>query len=307
MNRYYKISDLKLIECGSATMEHNQIIVYINPDETEKKYLINNFQIDEHTLNSALDPDEISRIEFEPEHIAIIFKKPKNYSAAEQFVFRVISSGIFWFKDFLIIVLLEDIPIIENKKSLKINSLADVVLKILYQTIFQYLSHLKVINMVTDELETKINQSMENKYLINLFTLEKCLVYYLNAINSNGVLIEKIKLNASKIGLTGENTEFLEDIIIENNQCYKQAEIYSNILAGLMDARVSIVSNNLNLLMKTLNIMTLAIMVPTFVVSAFSMNVKIPLSSYPWAFWAIMGLALMSVICFMAFWKHLKW
>ena len=117
---------------------------------------------------------------------------------------------------------------------------------------------------------------MENKYLINLFSLEKSLVYYLNAINSNGVLIEKIRHNAARIGFTQEKMELLDDIIIENNQCYRQAEIYSNILASLMDARVSIVSNNLNVLMKTLNIITIAIMVPTFVVSRFSMNVKIP-------------------------------
>ena len=97
---------------------------------------------------------------------------------------------------------------------------------------------------------------MENRYLLNLFTLEKSLVYYLNAINSNGMVIEKIRHNAAKIGFSQESLELLDDIIIENDQCLKQAEIYSNILTGLMDARGSIVSNNLNVLMKTLNIIT---------------------------------------------------
>jgi magnesium transporter len=148
---------------------------------------------------------------------------------------------------------------------------------------------------------------MKNKYLINLFTLEKSLVYYLNAINSNGFVIGRLKQNAQRIGFSTDSIELLDDIIIENNQCYKQAEIYSNILAGLMDARVSIVSNNLNILMKTLNIITIAIMVPTFVVSAFSMNVQIPLATHPWAFWVIMGLAATSVISFMFFWRYKKW
>ena len=148
---------------------------------------------------------------------------------------------------------------------------------------------------------------MKNIFLINLFTLEKSLVYYLNAINSNGYVIERLKNNSGRLGLTTENIEMLEDIIIENSQCYKQAEIYSNILAGLMDARVSIVSNNLNILMKTLNLITIGIMVPTFVVSAFSMNVKIPLSDHPFAFWIIMALAIISVAGFFLFWRSRKW
>ena len=121
------------------------------------------------------------------------------------------------------------------------------------------------------------------------------------------MVMEKIKNSATKIGLTPEALEFLDDILIENTQCYKQAEIYSNILTGLMDARGTIVGNNLNVLMKTLNIITIGIMVPTFVVSAFSMNVGIPLAKHPLAFWIILGIASVSVVSFMLFWKFKKW
>ena len=98
-----------------------------------------------------------------------------------------------------------------------------------------------------------------------------------------------------------------DDIFIENSQCMKQADIYSDILASLMDARASIVGNNLNMLMKTLNIITIAIMVPTFVVSAFSMNVTIPLSSHAYAFRIIMALAFSSVMGFLLYWRKRKW
>jgi magnesium transporter len=115
-------------------------------------------------------------------------------------------------------------------------------------------------------------------------------------------------MNAGKIGFTAEEGEFLDDIIIENSQCNKQAEIYANILAGLMDARVSIVSNNLNVLIKTLNIITIGIMVPTLVVSIFSMNVKLPISEdHPMAFWVIMGMAGVALAIFMYFWWRKKW
>jgi magnesium transporter len=148
---------------------------------------------------------------------------------------------------------------------------------------------------------------MQNKYLLNLFSLEKSLVYYLNAINSNKTLIERLKLSSAKLGLTTENIEFIDDMIIENSQCYQQAEIYSNILASMMDARVSIVSNNLNWLMKTLTIITIAIMLPTLVVSIFSMNVEFPGRTHPLAFWAILGAALSSVVTVRLVWRWKKW
>ena len=113
------------------------------------------------------------------------------------------------------------------------------------------MEHLKIINNIAEEIENKINKAMENKYLINLFALQKSLVYYQNAITSNGVLLAKLKNNVVKLGFNQEELELLDDILIENDQCYRQAEVYSNILASLMDARASIVSNNLNILMKT--------------------------------------------------------
>ncbi|MCI0513532.1 magnesium transporter CorA family protein [candidate division KSB1 bacterium] len=304
MLRSYQILAERIVECSD---DHAPILLYINPDETEKHDLIDRYNVDQHTLNSALDPDELSRLEFESNHMALIFKNPKNYSGEEKLVFRVASTGIFLFCDRIIIVVLEDTQIFGGKQFLKVNSLSDVVLKLVYRSIFHFLEHLKIINFLSDELETKINASMDNRHIINLFALEKSLVYYLNSITSNSVLIEKLKNNATKIGLIHEQVEFLDDLMIENSQCYKQAEIYSNILASLMDARASIVGNNLNVLMKTLNVITIGIMVPTFVVSAFSMNVAIPMQHWRFAFWFIMGLAAVSVAAFMVVWKFLKW
>jgi magnesium transporter len=304
MQKGYQLNDLKI--CPSQG-DLCPIKLFVNPDEAEKKYLVTELKLDEHTLNSALDPDEQSRLEFEPEHVALILKRPQNYSAREEFLFKVSSFGIFLFKDRLVVVLSEDIPLFEGKIFNRVNSINDAALKLIYRSIYHFVEHLKIITMVSDSLESKISASMENRYLLNLFTLEKSLVYYLNAINSNSTVIEKLKSNSSKIGFTQEEHEFLDDVTIENNQCYKQADIYSNILAGLMDARVSIVSNNLNVLMKTLNIITIGIMVPTFVVSAFSMNVKIPIQDHPMAFWIILALALVSVGGFLVFWRFKKW
>jgi magnesium transporter len=304
VHKSYRIADRKLELTDQGT---GSIWVYISPDDKEKRFLIDEMKLDEHTLNSALDPDELSRLEFEPEHMATIFKRPKNYSGEDKFLFKSASSGAFLFKDKLILVLAEDIPLFEGVQFARVFSPAHLLLKLIYSSIFHFIEHLKIISAISDDLQTKINTAMENRHLYNLFALEKSLVYYLNSINSNGALIDKLRLNAAKIGFTTEEIELLDDIYIENSQCYKQAEIYSNILAGLMDARASIVSNNLNVLMKNLNLITILIMVPTFVVSAFSMNVKIPIQEHPFAFWIILGLAFLSVLGFIMIWRNRKW
>lgn len=298
---------LKRFELREGTIQESRaegctIMVYAAPDEEERRGLVERYKLDEHTLNSALDPDELARLEFEPEHLAVIYKRPSNYVTGHGLAFRVASSGLYLFKDRLIVVQPEDINLFEGKPFARLHSLPEVMLKLIYRSIFHFLEHLKVINSISDELEQKINAAMENRYLINMFALEKSLVYYLNALNGNGVLCEKLKNNAAKIGFTQEELEYLDDLIVENSQCYRQAEIYSNILASLMDARASIVGNNLNVLMKTLNLITIGIMTPTLVVSVFSMNVGIPLAGYQHAFWVIMGLAIASVFGFMFFW-----
>jgi magnesium transporter len=298
------ISDGKIVEGGNGEAV---VYVYSTPDESERKYLIEQLKIDEHTLNSSLDPDELSRLEFEPEHIAMILKRPKRYTAEDSFHFKVLSVGVFLFKDRLVIVLAEDVPLFEGRPFIKIQTIQDAFLKLIYRAILHFVEHIKSITMISNELEQHINIAMGNKELINLFTLEKSLVYYVSAINSNSALIEKIKNNASKIGLSQENLEFLDDIVIENSQCRGQADIYSQVLASLMDARASIISNNLNVRIKTLTILTIAIMLPTLVVSVFSMNVRIPLSGYSFAFWIITLMAVIPTITLAILWRKNRW
>ena len=261
MIKRYKIDNfqLKLVEA-----ETPDVWVVITPTEDEKKWLVGNFNLDEHNFNSAFDPEEPTRVEFEPDHLEMIFKRPKNYSSKDHFLFKVSSMGLFLFKDKLILALSEDINMFSGKYFKHVTGIREIFLKLIYNSIFHFMEHLKVINMIADELETKINSSMENKNLLNLFTLEKSLVYYVNATNANSYAIERLKHNSDKAEFSTRSKEFLDDIIIENNQCVRQAEVYSTILAGLMDARASIVSNNLNILMKNLNAVVIAIAVPSF-------------------------------------------
>jgi magnesium transporter len=299
---YIKDGRLTETDAGEAP-----VWVYTAPDEAERRFLVEQFKIDEHTLNSALDPDELSRLEFEPEHAAIIFKRPKHYTAQDNFLFRVVSTGVFLFKDRLIIVRADEATLFEGRPFIKMQTVQDVFLKLIYRAISHFVEHLRGINLISTELEQQINTSMENKYLLNLFTLEKSLVYYLNAINSNGVLIERLRNAAAKMGFTPENIEFLDDVLIENNQCRGQTEIYSQVLSGLMDARASIISNNLNVRIKALTIITIVIMLPTLVVSIFSMNVHIPMQANRHAFWIIMGISAACAAVVGILWRKQRW
>lgn len=299
----YRVGEGRLV---ATDAEPAQVWVYVAPDEGERRFLVDELKLDEHTLNSSLDPDEVSRLELEPEHVAIIVKRPKNYCAEDNFQFRVMSAGLFLFKERLVVVMPDEAPVIDGKLQVKAASPAGVMLRILYRTVIHFVEHLRVITLVSDSLEQKLNTAMENRYLLNLFTLEKSLVYYLYAINANAGVVDKLRNNAQRIGFTQEQLELLEDLAIENQQCYKQAEIYSNILSSLVSARVSIVNNNLTVLMKNLTLITIGLMVPTLVVSAFSMNVAIPMQRHPAAFWIIMGLAAAAMAAFMVVWRTIR-
>ena len=289
--QWWRIHQGKLEPCATG---EGTICLYVNPDEAERRHLIQDLKADEHTVASALDPDELARVEFEPDHAAFIIKRPKNYSAADNFLFKVASLGMLMFSDRLILITNEDVPLFEGRQFQKVTSIQDVVLRLIYRSIYHFLEHLKVINMCSDQLESEVSTAMENRHLLNLFTLEKSLVYYLNAISSNGRVIDRMRVNAARLNLTSENLELLDDIAIENGQCYEQAQIYSQVLSGLMDARVSVVSNNLNVLIKRLNVIMIALMLPTLIISIFSMNLPIPFQSQMSMFWLVVLVAAVS-------------
>ena len=300
----YNIVDKKLCLTNDKKA---QVYVFTNPSVEEQRFLVTDFQIDEHTLASSLDPDELPRLEFEPEHIVMIYKRPKNYSGKDQLEFKTASVGTFLFEDKLVIVLAEDIPLFVGKRFQSVSSVKNAFLKLVYNSISHYVEHLRIIHLISEEIEDKMNESMDNTYLLNLFSLEKSLVYYAEAITANGFVFEKMRTLASRFGFDENDREMLDDIIVENLQCKTQADIHSNILAQMLGARASIVSNNLNLLIKKLNIITISLMVPTLIASIYGMNVALPLEHHPDAFWMLLGLGLVSVWLVMIYWRHKNW
>jgi len=175
-----------------------------------------------------------------------------------------------------VVVMVEDVPLFDGRLFTRVSSLQELALRMMHRSIIHYREHLRVINMISDSLEQKINASMENRYLLNLFTLEKSLVFYLDSLHSNGVLIEKLKLNAARSAAWRQPRAVGGPPDREQPVLQAGRDVLQH--PGQPDGRpVSIVSNNLNVLMKTLNLITIGIMVPTLVVSIFSMNLLLPI------------------------------
>ena len=261
MQKKYALREGKIVETSD---EDATIFVYYSPDEAERRYLIDTLKFDEHTLGSSLDPEELGRLEFEPEHTALIFKRPKRYTAEDNFLFKVTTAGYFLFADKLVIVGEDGAGLFEGRHFARMATVSDVLLRMLFGNILHFTEHLRVMNAICDDLEHKVNTAMENKHLLHMFTIEKGLVYYLNAISSNNRVMEKLKLNAVKLRFSPESQEYLDDLLIENAQCSEQANTHAQVLASLMDARASLVSNNLNVMMKNLNAIVIAVAIPSF-------------------------------------------
>ena len=271
MLKIYSLQKGKILPSaeGSPLIE-----VYSLPDGSERTRLMEDYGIDEHTMSSAVDPDETPRIEFEDNYTAIILKYPKNYSAEDNYFFRIKSMGVFLFPPERAVVLVdEEMQLFPRRMPpAAVSGPQDVLLRILLQVMRHFEEHLQAIDLLRNELERDIVSSTDNKSLLNMFTLEKGLVYYVNALRWNSHVLEKLTLNAAKFGFDEENLALLEDIAIENNQFLEQAKLYSQVLSGMMDIRATMISNNLNIIMRNLNAVVIAISVPTFVTGLGGMS-----------------------------------
>ena len=138
MLKKYIIKNNKIEEENTLSSEEATILLFVNPTPEEKKYLIDTLKIDEHTLASAMDPEELPRLETEPEHTALILNRPRNYSGKDQLVFRVASMGLFLYKNKLVIVLPEEIPLFIGKRFNFVADLNEVFLKIIYNACKSY-------------------------------------------------------------------------------------------------------------------------------------------------------------------------
>ncbi len=283
----------------------------IAPTEEEIKAVCESVNIQENFIRYALDYEEKARIDIEEDDNTILFiiDIPILEKEGDSMIYSTMPIGIIFVRDdYFITVSLRNNDIIQGLKSHLKNLItykkSRFLLQILYANSALYLNLLKKINKETEIAESVLKNSMKNKELLKLLSLEKSLVYFTTSLKANEVVMEKT-MRGKIIKLYEEDEDILEDAIIENKQAIEMAKIYSDILNGTMDAYASIISNNLNGVMKFLTSITIILAIPTMVASYFGMNVPVPMQNCLWGFPIIVGASIM-IALIAAIWLNKK-
>ena len=281
----------------------------ISPTEQEINHVANKLQIPLEFLKDPLDEEERSRIEKDDDNILIIVNIPlMTMDENEIPIYDTIPLGIIIANNCFVTVCLKDNPIFHTFSEKKVKNFftykrTRFSYQILYSMSTSYLKYLKQISKQTDAIENKLHKSMKNKELFSLLNLEKSLVYFTTSLKSNNIVMQKM-LKSNYLKTYEDDQELLEDVIIENQQAIEMAETHTSILSGMMDAFASVISNNVNIVMKFLTSFTIILTLPTMVASFYGMNVPIPFQDYPYAFFvAIIISFVLSSITAIIFWK----
>ncbi len=275
------------------TVEPGAWIICTAPDETEIARAAGIMGIPAEDLRAALDEEERPRMETEEGRTFILIDIPMRIAGGPAGTYSTIPLGVAINDDYILTICLQESPILQDFIAGKVKTFytfkkTRFLFQILYRSAFYYLNFLRQIDKRSTEIEKALHMSLRNEELILLLNLEKSLVYFSTSLKSNEVVLEKI-LRFKPVRMFPEDEELLEDVIIENKQAIEMANIYSNILSSTMDAFASVISNNLNIVMKFLASVTIVLAVPTMIASFFGMNVGIPLSESPIAFAIVVG------------------
>lgn len=245
-------------------------------------------------LRSALDEEETSRIDSENNIMLFVVDIPFTEMEANSLTYDTYPLAIIHTEKEIITVCLKNSKMLSDFVEGKVKSFftfkrSRFILQILYKISTYYLLYLRQIDKKSLMIERRLHKSMKNKELIQLLSLEKSLVYFSTSLKSNEITLEKM-LKLEVMQKYPEDKDVLEDVIIENKQAIEMANIYSNILSGTMDAFASVISNNLNIVMKLLASVTIVMAIPTMISGLFGMNVHVPFENNPQAFFIILSI-----------------
>lgn len=275
---YLEIADVQrrfAIENDEIVLSANadaQLLLFVAPEDPDKATIREQFTLNEYDLSSTLDPDEVPRLEVSGGRTFMIWKVPRSASVTEAIHLGVLPVGMALLNDRLAFVISEGHIPFSAREFRRPRGVRDVLLAYLLYTVRHYVGHLKVIKQLSGDLEKKITVSMENRHLLQMFALSESLVYYIDAIEGNGAVLSKLRSIGASLGLDAEQAQLLDDIILENGQAARQANIYSSVLSGLMDARGTIVNNNMNVLLKELTLINIVFLPLNLIASIGGMS-----------------------------------
>lgn len=268
----------------------------VAPSDQELLLISKKANISIEFLRAAMDDEETSRIDSdENNNILLLLDIPFTEMEENSLTYDTYPLAIIHTETMLITICLKNSKILLDFIDGKVRSFftfkrSRFILQILYKIAGYYLIYLRQIDKKSSMVEKRLHKSMKNKELIQLLSLEKSLVYFSTSLKSNEITLEKM-LKLEIMQKYPEDQDILEDVIIENKQAIEMANIYSNILTGTMDFFASVISNNLNIVMKLLASVTIVMSIPNMISGAFGMNVGgVPFFQHPYGFWLVVGI-----------------
>ena len=294
MITYYKNNATGLVAAeGRAS---SVWISAVNPTLSEKRYLIDELGLPEAFYNDIEDIDERPRIEFEDGWCLIIVRIPfKNDDL--KLPYTTAPLGIIFNSDVCISLcfveneLINDFVSYSQRKNITVADNFSLVFRLLLSSSIWFQKYLKQINQGIKLAESNLERSVRNEDLQALFRMEKCLEYFITSLKGNELLFYRIK--NLKMHKDNFDADMVEDVEIEIKQAQDTTNIYSNILTGMMDAYASVISNNLNVVMKRLTSISIILMIPTLIASLYGMNVPNSLQESPYGFIIILSVSLL--------------
>jgi len=307
------ISYWQMINSGLLPLpsfERSSITNVTDPDEKELNILKNTFNIPDDYIHDVMDIDERSRTEIEDGRLYIIYRIPV-HNLNNGVPFSTVPLGIVLSQDYMITIcsrgceLLDDFFSKAGKRA-ELHNRFELILHLFIRSTFFYHKYLKHIHQETNQIEQDLVKSTKNKELHKLLKMEKCLVYFTTSLRSNDLLIAKLR--TSKFFTPDEfSLDLFDEAMVENKQAIEMANIYSDIQSGMMDAFASVISNNLNNVLKQLTIVTIILMIPTLIASFFGMNVPNFMESSKLAFAGILLASILLTAVGVILFRRKKW
>ena len=289
----------------------NSWVNVVCPNNDDFEFLTQTLNVPESFLNDIADTDERPRTDTEGNWLLTILRIPVVNKQNGSLPFDTVPIGIITNNEIIVSVcyhntdLLPDFIEHTRRKGIVVRNKLDLIFRLIYSSAVWFLKYLKQINIDISAAEKELERSIRNEDLLRLMRLQKTLVYFNTSIRGNEVMIGKLRTIFQDTDYL--DTELVEDVIIELKQALNTVNIYSDILTGTMDAFASIISNNVNTIMKRMTSLSIVLMLPTLIASFYGMNVDIHLEEVPFAFSLIVLFSIgLSTLAFVIF-RKIKW
>ncbi len=289
-------------------MEKGTWVHLQSPTKEELSGMNARFGLNSTYLTAALDVEESARIEQDDGQTLIIVDTPFVEADGSSYVYSTVPVGIVLVEDVIITVTTQETSVMtdfmeERLRGFSTEKRQRFILQLLYRNASLFLSYLKQVDKASVHVQKQLEKSLRNRELLQMMKLEKSLVFFSTSLKGNELVLEKM-MRMPLLTSVPDASDLLEDVIIENKQAMEMCTIYRDILSGTMDAFASVISNNLNIVMKVLTSLTVVMSIPTIFSSLWGMNVAVPFSESPYAFHIVVGLSIVvAAIAFYYLWR----